>query len=89
MRHGEYQAVTRKVRSCFVRQNRRARLTDAPGRIGGTDSIDRKQQMNFVNGKNLYKGIKRSDKPGYKQTPHRTALFDRFKAHALRNSNIG
>ncbi len=40
-----------------------SRLTDAPIRIGVTDSIGREQQMNFVNEKNLYKVIMRSDKP--------------------------
>lgn len=35
----------------------------APIRIGVTDSIGREQQMNFVNEKNLYKVIMRSDKP--------------------------
>ena len=40
-----------------------SRLTDAPIRIGVTDSIGREQQMNFVNDKNLYKVIMRSDKP--------------------------
>lgn len=39
-----------------------SRLTDAPIRIGVTDSIGREQQMNFVNEKNLYKVIMRSDK---------------------------
>lgn len=34
-----------------------SRLTDAPIRIGVTDSIGREQQMNFVNEKNLYKVI--------------------------------
>jgi anti-repressor protein len=40
-----------------------SRLTDDPIRIGVTDSIGREQQMNFVNEKNLYKVIMRSDKP--------------------------
>lgn len=40
-----------------------SRLTDVPIRIGVTDSIGREQQMNFVNEKNLYKVIMRSDKP--------------------------
>ena len=40
-----------------------SRLTDAPIQIGVTDSIGREQQMNFVNEKNLYKVIMRSDKP--------------------------
>ena len=40
-----------------------SRLTDAPIRIGVTDSIGREQQMNFVNENNLYKVIMRSDKP--------------------------
>jgi anti-repressor protein len=40
-----------------------SRLTDAPIRIGVTDSIGREQQMNFVNEKNLYRVIMRSDKP--------------------------
>ena len=40
-----------------------SRLTDAPIRIGVTDSIGREQQMNFVNEKNLYKVIMRYDKP--------------------------
>ena len=40
-----------------------SRLTDAPIRIGVTDSMGREQQMNFVNEKNLYKVIMRSDKP--------------------------
>lgn len=40
-----------------------SRLTDAPIRIGVTDSIGRELQMNFVNEKNLYKVIMRSDKP--------------------------
>lgn len=40
-----------------------SRLSDAPIRIGVTDSLGREQQMNFVNEKNLYKVIMRSDKP--------------------------
>ena len=44
-----------------------SRLTDAPIRIGVTDSIGREQQMNFVNEKNLYKVIMRSDKPQAEQ----------------------
>lgn len=40
-----------------------SRLTDDPIRIGVTDSIGREQQMNFVNEKNLYRVIMRSDKP--------------------------
>jgi putative antirepressor - phage associated protein len=40
-----------------------SRLSDAPIRIGVTDSLGREQQMNFVNEKSLYKVIMRSDKP--------------------------
>ena len=40
-----------------------SRLSDAPIRIGVTDSLGREQQINFVNEKNLYKVIMRSDKP--------------------------
>lgn len=40
-----------------------SRLTDDPNPNGVTDSIGREQQMNFVNEKNLYKVIMRSDKP--------------------------
>lgn len=40
-----------------------SRLSDVPIRIGVTDLLGREQQMNFVNEKNLYKVIMRSDKP--------------------------
>lgn len=40
-----------------------SRLSDAPIRIGVIDSLGREQKMNFVNEKNLYKVIMRSDKP--------------------------
>lgn len=40
-----------------------SRLSDAPIRIGVTDSLGRAQKMNFVNEKNMYKVIMRSDKP--------------------------
>ena len=40
-----------------------SRLTGCPHSDWVTDSIGREQQMNFVNEKNLYKVIMRSDKP--------------------------